>query len=65
MLFCPRCGKEVIVVGLSPGPEAEKFADQIREAARREGKLVLFNPSPFGTPSCPVCFTGLVDVDAP
>jgi len=55
MLYCNRCRKEVILFGISHFKGAEKIAGDARQAAEREGRLIIFNPPPFTPQRCPAC----------
>ena len=62
MLYCAKCMKEVEIFGISSGaPDAEKIVEGALNAARRAGKLILFNPPPMGPHHCPSCGGKLVE----
>ena len=54
------CKKEVVVYGVSHAPGIEGELEQLRKNAEAEGKIILFNPPPFGQYSCPDCGTELI-----
>ncbi len=64
MLYCTRCRKEVVIMGLSLGAASDGDIGRFHAAMAREGKLVLFNPPPFTKHTCPSCGTLLVDLEA-
>ncbi len=59
MLFCNHCNKEVIIYGVSIGTALDDQLVKMRKKLEKEGKLILFNPPPFGPYSCPKCFNKL------
>ncbi len=59
MLFCKSCKKEVILYGVSYKEGIDEELDQFRNKIEEEGKLILFNPPPFGPYNCPLCGTKL------
>ena len=63
MLYCPKCKKEVVIFGVSSGAsDADEIAKSARDAAEKDGKLILFNPPRFGPYTCPnFCMTKLVE----
>jgi hypothetical protein len=62
MLHCAKCKKDVERFGLPIGvPDADKIAAGAREAARKAGRLILFNPPPVEPLPCPNCSTPLED----
>ena len=62
MLYCNKCKKEVIVYSISGGaPGADNAIEHMREYAKKEGKMVIFNPSPIQKEfSCPKCASKLL-----
>lgn len=48
-------------MGVSIVPGGEEDLAQLRVKLHKEGKLVLFNPSPFGPFQCPKCWSKLED----
>ncbi len=62
MLYCKKCKKEVIIYAISSFPGADEAAADMRKHAEKEGKLIIFNPPPFGPYTCPnFCGTKLVE----
>ncbi len=55
MLFCPRCEKEVVHFGVSPGAMPAETLAELRRSLEAKGKLVLFNAPPVGPYTCPRC----------
>lgn len=60
-MYCPSCQKEVVIIGIPPGTATDAKLASIRRDLEQEGKLVLFNPPPFGPHSCPICGSQLDD----
>ena len=60
-MYCRRCQKEVVIIGIPPGAASDAEVASIRRNLEQEGKLVLFNPPPFGPHACPVCGSQLDD----
>ena len=58
--YCNKCKKEVVVYGVSHAPGIEGELEQLRKNAEAEGKIILFNPPPFGQYSYPDCGTELI-----
>lgn len=54
-MYCQHCQKEVVVMGVNPGAASMDEVESIRSEIEAEGKLVLFNPPPFGPYHCPTC----------
>ncbi|MBN1485385.1 MAG: hypothetical protein JXA37_11755 [Chloroflexia bacterium] len=54
-MYCPKCQKEVVVIGMGPAVASLEQVESIRRSIEEEGKLVLFNPPPFGPYHCPDC----------
>jgi len=63
MLRCPRCEKEIVIYGVSRGAASDDDLRKIREGAEKDGRLVLFNPPPFGPYRCPRCRGELEEAD--
>ncbi|MFH1521087.1 MAG: hypothetical protein ABID61_05570 [Candidatus Micrarchaeota archaeon] len=60
MPFCPKCKKEVVQYSISSGAnDSEKVVESMQSWAKKNDKLIVFNPPPFGTMKCPVCFSEL------
>ena len=59
MLFCNQCKKEVVIYGVSHSEGIEDDLNELRDNIEEQGKLILFNPPPIGTYSCPNCFRKL------
>jgi hypothetical protein len=55
VFYCSRCTREVVIYGISHYPGAQEHTERVREELERDGKLVLFNPPPFGPYQCPAC----------
>ena len=62
MLFCRNCKKEVVIYGVSHTEGIDKKFDEMRQKLEAEGKLILFNPPPFGSYNCPICWTKLEEI---
>jgi hypothetical protein len=54
-MYCPKCRKEIVVMGIPPGAASIDDIESIAREIEAEGKLVLFNPPPFGPHLCPMC----------
>ena len=54
-MFCENCQKEVLLVWVQKGAATEKDIAQMRLAAAKQGKLILFNPPPGGPYRCSSC----------
>jgi hypothetical protein len=54
-LYCETCRKEIVVIGVGPGAAPADEMENVRRSIEKEGKLVLFNPPPFGPRFCPEC----------
>jgi hypothetical protein len=63
-MYCRRCQKEIVVVGISHGAASGEDIDAIRRSIENEGKLPLFNPPPVGPHHCPECHQELVAADS-
>ncbi len=61
MLFCPQCKKEVIIYGVSLGAVPDDALGKFASKMEQQGKIVLFNPPPFGRYLCPICSSELLD----
>lgn len=61
MRYCNKCKKEVVVYGVSHAPGVEGELEQLRNQVEAEGKIILFNPPPFGQYNCPDCGTELTE----
>lgn len=62
MSFCPKCKKEVIRFSVPSGAkDSGKIVDSMQSHASKEGKLIIFNPPPFGKLKCPICLSELID----
>ncbi len=61
MLFCPHCKKEVILYGVSHGAVPDEALGKFAREMEQQGKIVLFNPPPFGQYHCPRCATIIHD----
>ncbi len=61
MLYCPHCKKEVIIYGVSFGAVPDEALGKFASKMEQEGKIVLFNPPPFGKYHCPRCSSLLQD----
>ena len=62
MLYCPKCKKEVIIYAISSFPGADEAAADMRKTAEKEGKLIIFNPPPRSSYTCPnFCMIKLVE----
>ncbi len=59
MYYCPKCKKEVVVMGISMGAMSDEELEKIRKKLESEGKIILFNPPAFQTPRCPICHSRL------
>ncbi len=59
MLKCNHCHKEVVIYGVSLGAATNDDLTSFTEAMVHDGKLILFNPPPFGPYYCPACGTKL------
>ena len=55
MLFCRNCKKEVVIYGVSYSEGINNNLNKMREKFEEEGKIILFNPSPFGSYNCSIC----------
>ncbi|MHA1733515.1 MAG: hypothetical protein ACTSU5_16325 [Promethearchaeota archaeon] len=55
VLYCPKCRKEVVAYAVSPGAVAESELSGMATQLEAEGKIVLWNPPPFGPHNCPAC----------
>lgn len=55
MLYCKNCNKEVVIFGLNYDAISEKNLNNICKKLEKDGKLILFNPPPFGPYYCPRC----------
>ena len=55
MIYCNKCKKEVVIYGISHSVGSDDQLDQMRTQIENEGKLILFNPPPFGSYNCPDC----------
>ena len=62
MLYCKKCKKEVVIYGVSYSEGVDEALNQLRNQIEKEGKLILFNPPPFGKFQCPRCFSELSEV---
>ncbi|MHA1799741.1 MAG: hypothetical protein ACTSVY_14935 [Candidatus Helarchaeota archaeon] len=60
-MFCKICKKEVVIFSASYSADIENGLDKLREQMEKEGKLILFNPPPFGPYKCPICRSKLED----
>lgn len=65
MLYCEKCKKEVVIYGISHFPGADKAASEMARKMEEEGKLIIFNPPPFGKHNCPRCSTVLTEKEYP
>ena len=59
MLYCNNCRKEVVIYGVSHGAMSDDQLEKTRKHIEADGKIVLFNPPPFGPHNCPDCFNKL------
>ncbi|HUY00548.1 MAG TPA: hypothetical protein VMV49_13390 [Candidatus Deferrimicrobium sp.] len=57
MLFCKKCKKEVVIYSVNYSEGANKELEKLQNEMKAEGKLILFNPAPFGGYHCPQCST--------
>lgn len=62
MLYCQRCQKPVVIVGISLGAATEEEIREFNRGVEAEGRLILFNPPPFGPHLCPECGASLRDL---
>ena len=61
MLFCKNCKKEVVIMAIPFGAVRDDELSRMQKEIEKDGKIPLFNPSPFGPYSCPICATELVE----
>ena len=61
MQYCSKCKKEVVIYGVSHAPGIEEELEKLRNQAEQNGKLIIFNPPPFGHYNCPDCGTELTE----
>ena len=61
MLYCEKCHKGVVIMGVSLGAASDGDVGRFRDAMAREGQLVIFNPPPFERHRCPSCASVLVE----
>jgi len=59
MIYCKNCKKEVVVYGVSYSDGIDNKLEQLLKVNEDEGKLILFNPPPFGPYECSICRTRL------
>lgn len=62
MLYCQKCKKEVVIYGVSYSEGIEESLGQLRNGIQKEGRLILFNPPPFGKCKCPDCGNNLEEM---
>ncbi len=61
MLYCTNCEKEVVIYGISYSEGADNQLKDMQKQLEKEGKIILFNPPPFGPYNCPNCFKILIE----
>ncbi|MFH1785183.1 MAG: hypothetical protein ABH842_02025 [Candidatus Micrarchaeota archaeon] len=59
MYYCQKCKKEIIQYSISMG--AESSIESMQAWAKKNNKIIIFNPSPFEKLKCPICFSELSD----
>ncbi|MBD3228587.1 MAG: hypothetical protein GF329_10405 [Candidatus Lokiarchaeota archaeon] len=55
MLYCKKCEKEVVVMGVPYSAMSEDELNDIKTKTGQENKLILFNPPPIIPYHCPDC----------
>ena len=61
VLYCKNCKKEVVIYGVNIGAVSDNDLDDLRKKIIEDGKIILFNPPPFGPYQCPDCFSQLIE----